>query len=608
MGWNALILRAQKEGLKISRTDFEGEVMSKLCHLLVLSKTFCIVSLVMNELVLPGKSVFAQGPGYDRPAENRHQSRSVVIADNGMVATSHPLAVQVGVDILKRGGNAIDAAIAVNATLGVVEPMSCGMGGDLFAIVWDAKSQRLYGLNASGRSPYGLKIHNFQEKQLDRIPIEGPLSWSVPGCVDGWEVLREKFGSLSLSEILEPAIRYADQGFPVSDVIANSWAQSFDRLSEWEDSRKTYLPDGKAPRVGERFRNPYLAETMKKIAREGGDAFYRGEITKEIVAFSERNGGYFSLEDFADHTSNWVDPVSTMYRGLRVWELPPNGQGIAALQMLNILEDYDLSAMDHNSAEYLHLFVEAKKIAFADRAVFYADPDFRPLPVQQLISKEYASQRRKEIDLDHAAQEVPSGESLLEHGDTVYLTVVDKDRNCVSFIQSIFHGFGSQVVPGKLGFALQNRGALFSLDPDHRNALEPHKRPFHTIIPAFVTQNGKPFLSFGVMGGDMQPQGHVQVLCNMIDFGMNVQQAGDAARARHLGSSSPTGDKMTSGGSVAVESGISESAMEGLKKRGHHLIRAPGSFGGYQAIWIDWENGVLHGGTDPRKDGCAMGF
>ena len=566
------------------------------------------LGLIMNQNVLSFSSDEALGAGYDRPAKDRHQSRSVVIAANGMVASSQPLAVQAGIDVLKAGGNAIDAAIAVNAVLGVVEPMSCGVGGDLFAIVWDAKTEKLYGLNASGRSPFQLNREVFQEKGLDEIPVYGPLSWSVPGCVDGWEELRQRFGSKRYAEILAPAIRYAREGFPVSEIIGTGWRGSEDSLSRWADSAKTYLPDGRAPGVGEMFRNPYLANTYEKIVEGGRDAFYRGAIAEEIVAFSEANGGYFSTRDFAEHTSTWVEPVSTNYRGYDVWELPPNGQGIAALQILNVLEAYDLKSLGHNSAEHLHLFIEAKKLAFEDRAKFYADPDFNELPTAELISKEYAERRRALIDPNRAALEVPAGDPKLAHGDTIYLTVVDKDRNCASFIQSNYYGFGSQVVPGDLGFALQNRGALFALDPDHLNTLEPHKRPFHTIIPAFVTKDGKPFLSFGVMGGDMQPQGHVQVLSNLIDFGMNVQQAGDAARVRHFGSGTPTGGAMTDGGQVALESGISPEAIESLRQRGHRLVRSVGSFGGYQAILIDWENGVLHGGTEPRKDGCAIGY
>jgi gamma-glutamyltranspeptidase / glutathione hydrolase len=435
------------------------------------------------------------------------------------------------------------------------------------------------------------------------------LSWSVPGCVDGWDELRKRFGTRSYAELLKPAIDYAENGFPVSEVIARGWKGSESALVAYGDSAKTYLPDGHAPEVGEIFRNPNLARSYRLIAEQGRDAFYKGDIARQIVAFSEKNGGFFSLKDFEEHTSEWVDPVSSNYRGYDVWELPPNGQGIAVLQMLNVLEAYDLKKMGAFSADYLHLFVEAKKLAYADRARFYADPAFAQLPVAQLISKAYATEQRKRIDPDKAAVNVPAGNPMIGEGDTIYLTVVDKDRNCCSFIQSNFHGFGSHIVPGDVGFVLQNRGALFALDENHLNRFEPHKRPFHTIIPGFVTKEGKPWLCFGVMGGDMQPQGQVQVLINMIDFGMNVQEAGDAARIQHFGSASPTGQPMAAdGGTVGAESGIPAETLQKLQTKGHHIVRAPGSFGGYQAILIDHAHGVLHGGTDPRKDGAAVGY
>ncbi len=549
------------------------------------------------------------GGAYDRPAANPHQSRSAVIARNGIVATSQPLAAQAGLEILKAGGNAADAAIAANAVIGLTEPMSCGIGGDLFVIYWDAKSKKLYGLNASGRSPFDLSRDMLRSKGFTEIPTKGPLSWSVPGCVDGWHELQKRFGTKELSEILKPAITYAEDGFPVSEIIARGWNGSAKALSEWPDSTKTYLPGGRAPETGEVFKNPYLAASYRSIAEHGRDAFYRGAIAKKIVAFSDENGGYFSLKDFSEHHSEWIEPVSTNYRGYDVWELPPNGQGIAALEMLNVLEAYDLKSMGPFSPDYLHLFLEAKKLAFADRAKFYTDPDFAKMPVKELISKEYAARQRKRIDPDKAAVDVPAGDPILSHGDTIYLTVVDKDRNCCSFIQSNFMGFGSQVVPGDVGFALQNRGCLFALDEQHLNRLEPHKRPFHTIIPGFVTKDGQPWLSFGVMGGDMQPQGHVQVLIDMIDFGMNVQEAGDAPRVQHFGSQTPTGTPMApEGGTVACESGISDATIEALKKKGHQMVHSTSTFGGYQAILIDPKYGTLHGGSDPRKDGCAVGY
>lgn len=547
--------------------------------------------------------------GADRPAPNPRQSRSVIVAEHGIVATSQPLAAQAGLEILRAGGTAADAAIAANAVIGLTEPMNCGIGGDLFVIYWDAKSKKLYGLNASGRSPYALSRQIFREKGLMQIPNTGPLSWSVPGCVDGWDLLLKKFGTKKYSELLKPAIDYAENGFPVSEIIGRSWQASQGSLQKWPDSARTFLPNGRAPEIGQIVRNPDLARSYRLIAEHGRDAFYKGEIARKIVAFSEQNGGYFSLRDFAEHKSDWIDPVSTNYRGYDVWELPPNGQGIAALEMLNILEAYDLKSMGPGHPDYLHLLIEAKKLAFADRAKFYTDPDFVKIPVKELISKAYAERQRKRINPQQAAVDVPAGDPILTHGDTIYMTVVDKDRNCCSFIQSLYAGFGSQVVPGEVGFALQNRGVLFALDENHLNRFEPHRRPFHTIIPAFVTKDGQPWLSFGVMGGDMQPQGHVQVLINMIDFGMNVQEAGDAARVQHFGSQTPTGLPMASGGgTVGLETGFSEASARELARRGHQLNRSPGSFGGYQAIHIDHKHGVLHGGSDPRKDGCAVGY
>ena len=547
--------------------------------------------------------------GFDRPSGDPRQSRSVVLARNGIVAASHPRAADVGLDILKSGGNAVDAAIAVNAMLGVVEPMSCGIGGDLFCLYWDSKTQKLHGLNASGRSPYGISRQLFKERGIRFIPDEGLLSWSVPGCVSGWAALNERFGTTPLAKLLEPAIRTARDGFPVSEIIAGSWRASQTRLRRWEHSADTYLIDGKrAPRFGEMFRNPRLAKSYQLIADQGATAFYGGAIARAIVKFSQENGGFFTMKDFRDHRADWVAPVSTSYRGHDVWELPPNGQGIAALQMLNVLEQHDLSAMGFGSSQYVHLLVEAKKLAFADRARFYADPEFNALPVQELISKEYADRQNKRIDLSRAATGVTAGDPQLERGDTVYLTVVDKDRNCCSLIQSIYYGFGSQVTPGKVGFAMQNRGALFSLAERHLNRLEPHKRPFHTIIPAMVTKGGQPWFCFGVMGGDMQPQGHVQVLVNLIDFGMNVQLAGDTSRVRHVGSATPTGRRSQGAGTIQVESGITPAVVSALEEKGHRVEPVKGVFGGYQGILIDWENGILHGATESRKDGVAVGY
>ena len=537
----------------------------------------------------------ALGHGYARPERSPHGSRSEVIAPHGMVAASHPLAAQVGIDILKAGGNAIDAAVAVNAVLGLVEPYMNGVGGDLFAIVWDAETERLYGLNATGRTPYELNRQIFARQGLDRVPGTGPLTWTVPGAVDGWDQLLTRFGTMRFAEVLAPAIAYGRDGFPVSEIIQGQWAASERSLAEWPTTAATCLPNGRPPAVGEVFRNPGLVRTYEAIARGGRDAFYRGEIARTIVAFSESNGGYFTMSDFEDHSSVWVDPVTTSYRGYDVWEIPPNSSGIVALMMLNILEGYDIASMGHNSAEVIYLMTEAKRLAFADRDRYVADADANTLPTAELISKAYAERRRALIDRSRASETVRAGDPT-DHADTVYLTVVDKDRNAVSLIESIFGGFGSHVVPADLGFALQNRGSGFSLEPGHLNSLEPHKRSLHTNMPAFVTKDGQPWLSFGVMGGAMQPQGHTQVLSNIIDFGMNIQEAGDAARVRHSGS-------------VLVEPGVSDEVIAALERMGHQVRRTGGAaMGGYQAIMIHPETGMLHGGTDPRKDGAAIGY
>ncbi|MFI5460998.1 MAG: gamma-glutamyltransferase [Isosphaerales bacterium] len=542
----------------------------------------------------------------DRPAGPPHKTRSAVMARQGMAATSQPLATATAIRILQQGGNAVDAAIAANAVLGVVEPMSCGLGGDLFAIVWDAKTKQLIGLNASGRAPAAATIDLFAAKGLAAIPTHGPLSWSVPGCVDGWDQLRARFGTKPWPELLAPAIAYAETGFPVSEIIAADWRGAESSLKSIPSSAACFLPGGHAPLPGSIFRNPGLARSLRSIARDGRNAFYLGPIADAIVQYSQSAGGLFSQPDFAGHTSTFVDPVSTNYRGYDIWELPPNGQGIAVLEMLNLLEPFDLKSLGPQSAEALHLMIEAKKLAYEDRGKFYADPDFARIPVATLISKRYAARRRAELKVEQANLRPTAGDPM--QADTIYLTVVDRDFNCVSLIQSNFHGFGSHHVPADLGFVLQNRGCLFALDPNHLNRLEPRKRPFHTIIPGFITKDGKPWLSFGLMGGDMQAQGHAQVICNLIDFGMDVQEAGDAPRFRHFGSSEPTGQPAKGGGEVALESGISALARHRLEAKGHRLGEAPGTFGGYQAIRIDLERGVLIGGSDPRKDGAAMGY
>lgn len=553
----------------------------------------------------------AGGGGYDRPSLRPKGSRSTVIARHGMVCTSQPLASQAGLEMLRRGGNAVDAAIAANAVLSVVEPMSCGIGGDLFCIYWDARTGKLYGLNASGRSPYALSIEELRIRGLDAVPSSGPLSWSVPGCVDGWDQLGRRFGTLGFEITLSAAIEQARDGFPVSEIVATGWLFTAAGLRKWPASVEALLPGGQPPREGEVFRNPDLAASLEAIARGGRDAFYLGPIAEKILACSREVGGALEARDLAEHASEWVDPVSTNYRGYDVWELPPNTQGIAALEMLNLLEGYELGKLAHNGPEHLHLLVEAKKLAYADRGWFYADPAVVEVPIAQLISKPYAARRRALIDLQRAAESVEHGDPLAARADTIYLTVVDKDRNCCSLIQSNFAAFGSGVVPRGTGFPIQNRGALFALDERHPNRLAPHKRPFHTIIPALVTKDGKPWLSFGVMGGDMQAQGHVQIVLNMIDFGMDVQAAGDAARLRHEGSPSPRGEPAKpQGGSVLVETGVARETVDRLRELGHQArySQPSGDFGGYQGIHIDWERGVLRGGSDPRKDGCAVGY
>lgn len=545
----------------------------------------------------------------DRLTGGIHTTRSEVMARNGMAATSHPLATQVALDILKRGGNAIDAAIGANAALALMEPISCGLGGDLFAIVWSAEESRLFGLNASGRSPQGLTLDKLRELGLEQLPARGPLAVSVPGAVDGWFELHRRFGRMPMAQILQPVIEYAREGVPVPPVIAFYWQRSEFLAEQCANFGPTFLPDGKAPEVGDIFRNPDLARTLELLATGGRDAFYRGEIARTIDSYCRRVGCYLRYEDFAGHRSEWVDPVSVNYRGYDVWQLPPNGQGIAVLQMLNLLEGFDLRSMGHNSAAYLHHLVEAKKLAFEDRARYYADPAMSPVPVEELISKNYADQRRTLIQPDRAGKSYPAGDLFQEEGDTIYLTVADRDRNMVSLIQSNFMGFGSGLVPDGTGFGLQNRGSSFNLKDGHPNTYAPGKRPFHTIIPGFVTRQGRPFLSFGVMGGDMQPQGHVQVLCNLLDFGMTIQEAGDAPRFRHWGSSEPTGIPMMSGGgAVALETGVPAESIRDLMRMGHDVRFDLGGFGGYQAILFDAVRDVFWGASESRKDGAAAGY
>ena len=561
-------------------------------------------------------------PG-DRVSGDHFATRSPVTAVNGMAATAHPLASQVALDILKAGGNAVDAAIAANAAIGLMEPTGNGIGGDLFVIVWDPATGEVHGLNAAGRSPQSLSYDEVVSivGEDGAIPPLGAMPVSVPGTVDGWFTLHERFGSMDMAQILAPAISYAEDGFPLTETIAYYWDRNMRILGErfqqgefeeFANAQATYLTeDGDAPREGEIFRNPDLANTYRALAEGGRDAFYEGEIARTIDAYMERIGGWLSYEDLAGHSSEWVDPVSVNYRGYDVWELPPQGQGIAALQMLQTIEDYDLASMGFMSAEAIHVMVEAKRLAFEDRARFYADPDFADIPIETLVSDEYADERQALISMDSAMETVTHGDpQALEDGDTTYLTVADGNGMMVSLIQSNFRGMGSGLVPDGLGFMLQDRGELFSLDPDHPNVYAPGKRPFHTIIPAMVTKDNEAYLSFGLMGGAMQPQGHVQIITNIIDFGLNVQEAGDAARWRHSGSSSETGPAgATAGlGVINVESGVPQSVRDALEALGHVVEEGDGGFGGYQAILRDAESGVLHGASEMRKDGAAQGY
>ena len=571
---------------------------------MTLVKPFC-AALSLLLLSLPGPTPMAA----DRVTGAVFATRSEVIAPHGMAATSHPLATQIALDILRRGGSAVDAAIAANAALGLMEPTGNGIGGDLFAIVWDVGSGKLHGLNASGRSPRGLSLEWFIDNGYASIPSFGPLPVSVPGAVDGWFELHGKFGRLPMREILQPAIDYARNGHPVHETIQHYWARSVDRLSEYPGFVEQMTIGGRAPRTGELWKNPNLANTLERIAKEGRDVFYRGDMARVIGDYIQANGGFLSYQDMAAHRSDWVEPVSVNYRGYEVWELPPNGQGIAALQMLNILERFDVASMGFGSADYIHLFLETKKLAFEDRARFYADPDFMDVSIERLLSDGYAAERAALIDMQRAANNFPHGDpDVLRDGDTIYLTTADRDGNMVSLIQSNYRGMGSGMTPPGLGFVLQDRGELFSLEAGHPNAFAPGKRPFHTIIPAFITRDGRPWISFGLMGGGMQPQGHVQIVVNLVDFGMGLQEAGDAPRIHHAGSSEPTGESMTDGGTVNLESGFEYAVIRDLVERGHTIQFANGPYGGYQAIMRHPEYGVWVGASESRKDGQAAGY
>jgi gamma-glutamyltranspeptidase/glutathione hydrolase len=526
--------------------------------------------------------------------------RSVVMAREGMVASSQPLAVEAGVSILKRGGNAIDAAIATALTLGVVEPVSTGIGGDAFLLYQSVADGRIYGINGSGRCPHRLTLEELQRQGIKGIPSAGLASVTVPGAIDAFVEAQRRHGKLTFAEVLQPAIHYASEGFPVSEIIAHQWQGAARLLSLFPSSVRTYLPDGKAPQAGDVHRQPNLARTLKLLAAEGREAFYKGEIARQIVQFSQENGGFFSLEDFSSHSTEWVEPISVDYRSHTILELPPNGQGITALMALNILEGFDLASLDYGSAPYYHLLIEATKQAFADRDCYVADPTFTDLPIPGLLSKAYAAARRQEISRDQAG-DYQAG-SPLPFGNTVYVACVDREGNVVSLINSLFTAFGSGVVAGDTGICLQNRGSGFVDDPRHPNALAPGKRPLHTIIPAMILKDNRPWVCFGVMGGDVQPQGHTQVAINLIDFGMNVQEAIEAPRYRIMG-----------GKLVALERAIPHDVRHALEAMGHELLPygtiPPGTpYGGGQAILIDHARGVLQGGSDYRKDGCAIGF
>jgi len=531
--------------------------------------------------------------GQDRNARSISGTRSPVLARNGMVCTSQPLATAAGLRILQEGGNAVDAAIAAAAVLNVVEPMMTGIGGDAFAILYWAETGELTGLNASGRSPYDMNLEYLKKKGYDVMPSGGADTVTVPGAVDGWFSLIQRYGTLKMDRILGPAIEYAENGFPVSEIIANQWEGEAARLAKDPWAAKTYLPGGRTPAHGEIAFNKNLASTFRRLAAEGRDAFYKGEIGAKIVESIRSHGGVLSARDLAEHKSEWIKPIRVQYKGYDFYELPPNGQGMVALQMLNILEGYDLKAWGHNSADYLHHLVEAKKLAFADRDQYITDPEFAQIPLDRLLSKSYAAERRKLISPRRARSTYPP---MSERSDTIYLTIVDKDRNAISFINSIYEYFGSGIVAGDTGICLQSRGSSFLLDSVSWNRIEPHKRPLHTIIPAMVMRNGKPYFSFGVMGGDNQPQAHVQVFLNLVEFGMNVQEAGEAPRFRHAGAS------------LGLESGIGAQVRRLLTLMGHRIVVMNDSYGGYQGILIDPASGVLMGGSDPRKDGCAMGW
>ncbi|MGB7308310.1 MAG: gamma-glutamyltransferase, partial [Candidatus Acidiferrales bacterium] len=555
------------------------------------------IRAIVCTLSLALAAMAAAAPGN---AQDRTQNRSMVISRRGIVAAESPLAAQAGATILARGGNAIDAAVATNAVMGVVEPMMNGMGGDLFAIVYDAKTQKLYGLNASGWAPAGLTIEFLKSKGITEMPQDGIQSVTVPGAVDGWSKLLARFGTRKLSDVLAPAIYYAREGFPVAEWDAAYWANAVDLLKRDPNAAATYLPGGLAPKVGDIFRNPDLARSLESIAAGGRDAYYRGEIAKRIVALSARMGGTMRPGDLADYSSEWVEPISTTYHGWTVYEIPPNGQGIAALEMLNIMERFPLAQWGQNSADALQAMIEAKKLAYADMYRYVGDPKFSHIPVQGMLSKDYAAERAKLIDMAKANCNVPPGDpGLPTKGDTTYLTVVDSAGNMVSLIQSNYAEFGSGLVADGTGFALQDRGGLFKLDPASPDALAGHKRPLHTIIPAFMT-DGRQRIAFGIMGGFNQAQAHAQFVSDIVDFGMNIQAALEAPRFCK---------RTFEGCDVDMENRIPASVRDDLTKRGQQIVlhgAYTATVGGGQAVERNVATGVNYGASDPRKDGAAI--
>ncbi len=544
----------------------------------------------------------------DRITGKNFSGRSEVIALNGMVASSHPLASQIGIEILKQGGNAVDAAIAVNAALGLMEPTGCGIGGDLFAIVYDQKTKKVYGLNSSGWSSELSRPEIFQQKNLKFIPIYGGLSVTIPGCVAGWFELNKRFGRLKMEKILKPVIDYALKGVPLPELICYYWRRGINLFKNFNEFQKIFNPWNRLPEKGDIFMNPSLARTYSLIARQGRKAFYEGEIASKIVQAVNANGGFMTIKDLKEYQPEWVEPLQTDYKGYQILELPPNTQGYAVLLMLNMLKKFNLNEYQHNSKEYLHLLVEVKKLAYEVLAKFCADQRFSKIPLDKILSSAFSENLLKYYSPDSVLKEITGIDSTIRDADTVYLTVVDAERNVVSLIQSNYSGFGSGIVPEGTGFCLQNRGALFSLEPDQPNTIAPRKRPFHTIIPAMVMQNNLPVFSFGVMGGDMQPQGHLQILLNIIEFKMNLQEAADAPRFYHTASSDSRGEKMRNGGILFLESGINYEAARELVKLGHTVQLNVGGFGGFQGIWIDWKRNIIFGASESRKDGSALGY